>query len=92
MGKPKTKELVDLRDLAVPGAEVTLRVTPKAARNSLMWRDGRLRATVTDPPVDGRANDAVRMLLARAMGVAPSRLTLIRGQSARDKTFRYDGG
>ncbi|MDP5219279.1 DUF167 domain-containing protein [Ruegeria sp. 2205SS24-7] len=88
MGKPKTKDLVDLRNLAVPGAEITLHVTPRAARNSLIWRDGMLRTKVIDPPVDGRANDAVCALLARAMGVAPSRLNLVRGQSARDKTFR----
>ncbi|MCL6283398.1 DUF167 domain-containing protein [Ruegeria sp. 2012CJ41-6] len=92
MGKPKAKDLADLRGLAIPGAEINLRVTPKAARNSLVRRDGAVRVTVTDPPADGRANDAVRALLAKAMGVAPSHLTLIRGQSARDKTFRYDGG
>lgn len=52
----KAKDIADMRDLAVPGAEIT-----------------------------------VRAMLARAMGVAPTHLPLIRGQSARDKTFRYDG-
>ncbi|MFA3918952.1 DUF167 domain-containing protein [Ruegeria hyattellae] len=92
MGKPKAKDLADLRDLAVSGTEINLRVTPKAARNSLIRREGALRVTVTDPPTDGRANAAVRALLARAIGIAPSHLTLIRGQTARDKTFRYEGG
>ena len=33
---------------------------------------------------------AVRKLLARAMGIAPSRLTLVGGATARDKLFRVD--
>jgi uncharacterized protein YggU (UPF0235/DUF167 family) len=32
----------------------------------------------------------VRVLLAKAIGVAPTRLTLIRGETARDKVFRLD--
>ena len=36
----------------------------------------------------GKANRAVAELLARALGVAKSRLELVRGQTARDKVFR----
>jgi uncharacterized protein YggU (UPF0235/DUF167 family) len=43
---------------------------------------------VTVPPEDGKANAAVRELLARALGVAKTRLVLLRGASARDKVFR----
>jgi uncharacterized protein YggU (UPF0235/DUF167 family) len=32
----------------------------------------------------------VRQALARALGVAPSRLTLVAGAAARDKRFRLD--
>ena len=45
---------------------------------------------MTAPPTDGKANEAVRKLLAQALGVAPRRLTMVRGDSARDKLFRVD--
>lgn len=80
-----------LQDLAVPGAEFALRVTPRASRNALTRaEDGALRCSVTVVPEDGKANAAVRDLLAEALGVAKTRLTLVRGQTARDKVFRLD--
>ena len=78
-----------LSQLAVSGTEIALRVTPKASRERLLWQEGQLRAYVTAPPEDGKANEAVRKLLARAMGVAKTQLVLIRGATARDKVFRY---
>jgi len=80
---------INLSQLAVSGTEIVLRVTPKASRERLLWQEGQLRAYVTAPPEDGKANEAVRKLLARAMGVAKTQLVLIRGATARDKVFRY---
>mgnify|MGYP002653798025 CR=1 FL=1 len=51
---------------------------------------GGIHVRVTAAPEDGRANAAVRKLLARALGIAPSRLTLVGGATARDKLFRVD--
>lgn len=80
----------DLSARALPGAEFALRVTPRASRNALSEDDGQLRCQVTAVPEDGRANAAVTELLATALGVAKSRLTLVRGATARDKLFRLD--
>ncbi|WP_417808602.1 DUF167 domain-containing protein [Thioclava sp.] len=80
----------DLSHLAIPGTEIALRVTPKASRNEIRVAETGLRAYVTVVPEDGKANAAVQKLLARALGVAKTRLTLIRGQTARDKVFRLD--
>lgn len=74
--------------LAVPGAELSVRVTPRAARNAVVEEAGQLRVYVTTVPEDGKANAAVTKLLATALGVPKSRLHLIRGASARDKVFR----
>ena len=77
-----------LSHLAVPGARIAVRVTPKASRNKITQDDdGTLRAYVTVPPADGKANSAVLGLLAKALGVPKSRLTLTKGQKARDKLF-----
>ena len=82
--------MTDLSHLAQPGAEIALRVTPKASRNEIVAAEDGLRAYVTVVPEGGKANAAVVKLLAKALGVAKTRLTLIRGETARDKVFRLD--
>lgn len=77
-----------LSHLAVPGARIAVRVTPKASRNRITLDDeGSVRAYVTVPPADGKANIAVQALLAKALGIPKARLTLTKGQKARDKIF-----
>lgn len=81
----------DLSHLARAGAEIAVRVTPRAARNALtLAEDGGVRIAVTAVPEGGKANAEVQKLLAKALGVAKTRLTLIRGATARDKVFRLD--
>ena len=80
----------DLAHLAEPGAEIAVRVTPKASRNRVVAEEGGLRVYVTVVPEDGKANKAVIRLLAKALGVPKSSLVLIRGATARDKVFRLD--
>jgi uncharacterized protein (TIGR00251 family) len=79
---------MDLKDLAVRGAEISVRVTPRASRNLVGVEEGAIRVRVTAVPEDGKANAAVIKLLAKALGVPKSRLALIRGETARDKVFR----
>jgi uncharacterized protein YggU (UPF0235/DUF167 family) len=83
-------ERADLRRLARPGAVIAVRVTPRSAREGVAEADGIVALRVTAPPVDGAATDAARRLLARAMGVAPSRLVLVAGAGARIRRFRLD--
>lgn len=80
----------DLSHLAVEGNEITVRVTPKASRNRITVEEGQIRVYVTTVPEGGKANAAVQKLLAKAMGLAKSRLVLVRGQTSRDKVFRVD--
>lgn len=47
--------------------------------------------TVTAPPADGKANDALIRCLARAWGLAPSRITLATGAASRVKTLAVSG-
>ena len=83
--------LPDLSDLAQPGTTIAVRATPKAARDRIMREaDGTIRVYVTAVPEGGKATKAVRRLFAKAIGVAPTRLTLIRGETSRDKVFRLD--
>lgn len=82
--------MADLAHLASPGAEFAVRVTPKASRNAVVAEGGTIRVYVTVVPEGGKANAAVTALLAKALGVAKTRLTLTRGTSSRDKLFRLD--
>ena len=67
---------------------LAVRVTPGARVENLEISDGRLLAKVRVIPEDGKATAAVQILLAQALGVAPSRLTLLRGATSREKLFR----
>ena len=68
---------------------VHLRVIPRARRDEVGGeRAGRLLVRTTAAPTDGRANDAVRKLLAAHFGVATSRVELVAGERSRDKTVR----
>ncbi len=71
-----------------PANAVTLkvRVNPKASRNRVdAYLDDALRLRVTASAQGGKANQAMVALLAEALGVAKSRLQIVRGHGSRDK-------
>ena len=77
-------------DLAITGAVLRVRATPRARRPGLDYAEGVFRVAVTAPADEGRANAAVTEALAHALGVAKTRLTLVGGAAARDKLFRLE--
>lgn len=79
--------LPDLSDLAGPGTRLAVRVTPRAARNRIAREGDTVKVWVTTVPEDGKANAAVQKLLAKALGIPKSRLSLDAGATARDKVF-----
>lgn len=73
-------------------ADLDVAVIPRAASDTVgPFVDGTLRVRVTRPPADGEANRAVLRLVARALGVAPSRLELVAGARGRRKRIRVIG-
>jgi uncharacterized protein YggU (UPF0235/DUF167 family) len=79
--------MTDLTHLAVTGTRIAVRVTPRAAANRIVLAGDRIRVYVTTVPEDGKATAAVVRLLAKALGVPGSRLSLLRGATSRDKVF-----
>jgi uncharacterized protein (TIGR00251 family) len=74
------------------GALISVRLTPRSAKERIEARpDGTFAARVTAPPVEGKANDALCRLVAKAAGVPPSRVSIARGHQAREKVVRIDG-
>jgi len=71
---------------------IQVRVQPRARRNEVAGeRDGRLLVRVTAPPVDGKANAALRKLIARRLGAPPGSVTVVRGEGSRDKLVEVAG-
>ena len=79
----------DLAHLARPGATLGVKVVPRAGRTEVRAEeDGGLTVRVTAPPEDGKANKAVIEAVARALGVAKSRVEIVSGASTRQKVLR----
>ena len=71
---------------------VDVLVQPRASRTGVGPAVGdRLRVSVTAPPVDGKANDAVIEAVAEAFGVRRAAVSIVRGEAGRRKTVRIVG-
>ena len=76
----------------MPTADLRVRLQPRSRRTEVVGeRAGAVVIRVTAPPVDGKANAALCELVARAAGVAPSAVRVLRGAGARDKVLRVEG-
>ena len=73
-------------------ARLELHVTPGAGADAITrTADGAVRVRVTRHAANGEANRAALRLLARALGVAPSRLAIEAGARGRHKRVSVEG-
>jgi uncharacterized protein (TIGR00251 family) len=76
---------------------LTVRLTPKGGRDAIDGVEGLadgacvLKARVRAAPQDGEANAALLKLIAKALGVAPGRVHIVTGATARIKTLKIEG-
>lgn len=79
------------------GVRLYLRVTPNAGLDRIDGFETRddgatvLRVRVKAVPDKGKANAAVIVLLAKSLGVPKSAITLLSGDTARQKTLHVSG-
>lgn len=84
-------------ELLPDGIRLHLRVTPNAGVDRIEGLETRddgatvLRVRVKAVPDKGKANAAVIALLAKALGIPRSAITLVTGDTARFKTLRIAG-
>ena len=72
--------------------EVEVRIIPGSRRSRVIGRYGdRVKISVAAAPEKGRANDALRRLLAVLMGVPLKGVAIVRGETSRDKRVRIEG-
>jgi len=90
LARPKTDlpPAQALRDLTDDGGRLAVRVTPGARSEGIEIADGRVQVKVRAKPEDGKATEAVCNLVAAALGVAPSRVEILRGATSREKLLR----
>ncbi len=68
-----------------------VRVQPRASRNAIRFMPGGcIRVTLTAPPVDGQANDALCRFVAKAFGIRRRVVSLDSGARGRDKVLRLE--
>ena len=85
-------DVSDLYEVGGDGVVLHVHVQPGAGRSAVVGRHGdALKVRVAAPPVEGRANEATRALLAEALGVAGGDVELTSGESSRSKRFRVRG-
>ena len=73
-------------------ARISVRLTPRGGRDGIDGWDGDiLRVRVAAPPVDGRANEAMLRLLAKALGVPASNVMIASGAQSRIKLVDVEG-
>jgi uncharacterized protein YggU (UPF0235/DUF167 family) len=77
-----------IRALADDEGRLAVRATPGARIAGLEIAQGKLLAKVRAKPEDGKANAAVIALIAGALGIAPSRIALLRGATSREKLLQ----
>jgi uncharacterized protein (TIGR00251 family) len=68
------------------------RVTPRASRDAIEGEyQGALKVRLTAPPVEDRANDALRHLLAARLNVPVSAVRIVGGEKSRNKRVAVAG-
>lgn len=73
-------------DASRDGTRLRLRVKPGAKQDAIVGvHGGALKLAVSAAPERGKANAAVIALLARALDLPSSAITIVRGESSQDK-------
>ena len=71
---------------------VEIRLQPRGGTDAVVGeRDGAVLIRISAPPVDGKANAALIAFVAKRLGVPKSSVTIVRGETARNKVIRVDG-
>ncbi len=73
------------------GIVLSLHIQPGAKRTEVAGVHGKaLKIRLAAPPVDGKANAQLLRFLAETFGVPARAVTLLRGETSREKTVRID--
>lgn len=75
-----------------PGCTIAVKAIPNAPRHEIVgWLGDALKVKVHAPPVEGRANEALCEFLADTFGLPRRAVTVVRGDTSRQKYVRLEG-
>jgi uncharacterized protein (TIGR00251 family) len=72
-------------------AVIRVRVTPRSTRERIAVDGDEVHIWVNSPPVEGRANERVVAMLAKALDCAKSTIAITGGARSRWKTVAIEG-
>lgn len=74
------------------GSRISVHVRPRSSRSAILGvREGSLEVALTSPPADGAANSELLGVLAKALDVRRTDLTIAIGMSSRNKVIDVNG-
>ena len=74
------------------GIQFSAIIQPRSSKNKIVGLHGEfLKIRLTSPPVNGEANKMCIKLLAKILGVSPSRIVIVSGHKGRNKIIRVEG-
>lgn len=74
------------------GVRLHLLIQPGARKSEIVGEHaGKLKIKINAPPVDGEANEAVVEFIAELFGVAKKNVSLVRGQTSKNKVLEISG-
>ncbi|MFO7974424.1 MAG: DUF167 domain-containing protein [Candidatus Hydrogenedentota bacterium] len=69
-----------------------VRIQPKASREEVRCEpDGRIRIALTAPPVEGKANKALKTFLSKRLKVPKRAIEIVGGEKSREKRLIIEG-
>jgi uncharacterized protein YggU (UPF0235/DUF167 family) len=86
--RPALPDAAALRARIDESGRLGVKVTPGAREEAVVFTDDTVLVTVRAPADKGAVNAAVVQVVARALGLAPSRVTLLRGGTSRSKLLQ----
>lgn len=76
----------------MPACTLAIKAIPNAPRSEVVgWLGDALKVKVHAPPVEGRANEALCAFLADTLQLPRRAVTVLRGDTSRQKVVRIDG-
>ncbi|MGH7850009.1 MAG: DUF167 domain-containing protein [Thermodesulfobacteriota bacterium] len=75
-----------------PPLTITVQVQPRSSHDEIVGiHEGRLKIRISAPPVDGKANERLTEVIAKAFGVSKSSVEIVKGHHSRVKTITISG-
>lgn len=76
----------------LPHCTLAIKAIPNAPRSEVVgWLGDALKVKVHAPPVEGRATEALCAFLADELDLPRRAITVLRGDTSRQKVLRIDG-